>query len=159
MYEFHLTLLGSLRELTAQATRPLDLYSKYEFHFTPLSSLLSAELTAQGAKRPRTPLLRVQVPLHAVGLPVLRELTAQGEKRPLDLYLMYELHSTLLSFRYPVELTAHRPAQLSLSKATITLGGLHFSHSESEYLLPAPPPLSPPLMAIAAHPYSPLLKG
>ena len=35
VYEFHLTLLGSLRELTARATeRPLDLYSKYEFHFT-----------------------------------------------------------------------------------------------------------------------------
>ena len=39
VYEFHLTLLGSPRELTAQATeRPLDLYSKYEFHFTLLSS-------------------------------------------------------------------------------------------------------------------------
>ena len=40
-YEFHLTLLGSPRELTAQATvHPLDLYSKYEFHFT-LRSYLS----------------------------------------------------------------------------------------------------------------------
>jgi len=58
--------LGSLRELTARATeRPLDLYSKYEFHFTLLSSLLSAELTAQGAKRPRRPLHRVRVPPHA----------------------------------------------------------------------------------------------
>ena len=39
VYEFHLTLLGSPRELTAQATeRPLDLYSKYEFHFTLRSS-------------------------------------------------------------------------------------------------------------------------
>ena len=35
---------------------------------------------------------------------------------------------------------------------------LHFGHSESEYLLPAPPSFIP-LTAIAAHPYSPLLKG
>jgi len=43
VYEFHLTLLGSPRELTAQATvHPLDLYSKYEFHFTLRSYLFSA---------------------------------------------------------------------------------------------------------------------
>ena len=67
VYEFHLTLFGSPRELAAQATkRPPDLYSVYEFHFTLLSSPYSEKLTAQGAERPFGLLLRVRVQPHAV---------------------------------------------------------------------------------------------
>ena len=52
MYEFHLTLLSSIRELTAQGDKapPPDLYFVYELHLTLLSSI--RELTVQGDKAP-----------------------------------------------------------------------------------------------------------
>ena len=83
-------LLGSPRELTAQATkRPPDLYSKYEFHFTLLSSLSSVELTAQGAERPLGLLLRVRVPPHAPGrfASIFKEL--HGTRRPKSTGLLH----------------------------------------------------------------------
>ena len=88
--------LGFLRELTAQGHKaPPDLYFMYEFHFTLPSSRYSAELTAQGAERPRGLLLRVRVPPHAVGRLGLLGAHGAGRYSALDLYFMYEPHLTL----------------------------------------------------------------
>ena len=58
MYELHLTLLSSIRELTAQGDKapPPDLYFMYEFHFAPLGSRYSVS-SLQGRWSPWLPAL------------------------------------------------------------------------------------------------------
>ena len=75
----------------------------YEFHFTLLSFRYSVELTAQGAERPLGLLLRVQVPLRAVG--PLGLLGAQRQSAQ-DLYFAYGPHLTLSGSQHSGELTA-----------------------------------------------------
>ena len=78
----------------------------YELHFTLLSFRYSVELTAQGAERLLGLLLRVQVPLRAVGPLGLLGAQGAGRQSAQDLYFAYGPHLTLSGSQHSGELTA-----------------------------------------------------